>query len=61
MTYVGEGKNPDDVVKTRRIQITAENVHEVANDIRMDPAELEEMYMNHKSANAPMFIVVRED
>lgn len=61
MTYIGEGKSPDDVVKTRRIRITSENVHEVAEDIQMDPAELEAMYMNHKSANAPLFVVVRED
>lgn len=61
MTYVGEGKTPDDVVKTRRIRVTAENIHDVAEDIQMDPARLEELYMNHKSANAPLFVLVRED
>lgn len=58
---IGEGKNADDVVKTRRILVTSENLNELAKDIQMDPTELEEIYMNHKSASAQLFIEVRED
>ena len=58
---IGEGKNPDDVVKTRRIRITSENINEVAKDIQMNPTELAKMYMNHKLANAELFVEVRED
>ena len=58
---IGEDKNPDDVVETRRILVTPENVREVAKDIQMDPDELERRYEEWQVANAQMFIEVRED
>lgn len=58
---IGEGKSPDDVVKITRIRITSENINEVAKDIQMNPTELAKMYMNHKLANAELFVEVRED
>lgn len=58
---IGEGKNADDVVKTRRILVTSENLQEVAKDIQMSPTELALMYMNYKQASVQLFIEVRED
>lgn len=58
---IGEGKSPDDVVKVRRIRVTSENINEVAKDIQMNPTKLAKMYMNHKLANAKLFVNVRED
>lgn len=58
---IGEGKNPDEVVKTRRIPVTSENINEVAKDIQMDPSELSEIYMSYKRADRPLFVVVMED
>lgn len=58
---ISEGKNADDVVKTRHILITSENLMEVAKDIQMSPTDLALMYMNYKQANVQLVIEVRED
>lgn len=58
---IGEGKNPDDVVKTRRILVTSENINEVAKDIQMDPTKLARMYMTWKLADRQLIFDVLED
>lgn len=57
---ISEDKNPDEVVKIRRIQVTSENIDEVAKDIQMNPTELERRYKEWQVANVQLFIEVME-
>lgn len=61
MMSIGEGKSPDDVVKTRRILVTPENLKEVAKDIQMSPDDLMIQYRTYEQADRPLVIFVKED
>ena len=50
--------DPDKPIETRQTIVTADNLQQVAEDIHMDPEELQDMLDVYNMAGRPLVVVV---
>lgn len=50
--------DPDKPIETRQTVVTADNLQQVAEDIHMDPEELQDMLDVYHRAGRPLVVVI---
>ena len=50
--------DPDTPISTQQTIVTADNLQQVAEDIHMDPEELQDMFDVYNRAGRPLVVVV---
>ena len=50
--------DPDTPISTQQTIVTADNLQQVAEDIHMDPEELQDMFDVYNMAGRPLVVVV---